>query len=162
MIKKGLSILMIFALVFVLGSCGNDNGKSEENKSGQEKEERGVLSQFAEDNGTIWKESWTVETAGGDSVSVDVNADITVPKLSRMSTVEVTKYEFNQENKKKVAEAVFGEEIYYGEEESCLDLSWKSCWSRKGRISRKERRNMRMAVTRNCKKAEKGLKNMRK
>ncbi len=117
MIKKGLSILMIFALVFVLGSCGNDNGKSEENKSGQEKEERGVLSQFAEDNGTIWKESWTVETAGGDSVSVDVNADITVPKLSRMSTVEVTKYEFNQENKKKVAEAVFGEEIYYGEEE---------------------------------------------
>lgn len=115
--KKGLSILIISALVFALVSCVNDNGKSEENKSGQTKEESGVLSQFAEDDGTIWKESWTVETAGGEAVSVDVNADIIVPKISRMSAVEVTKYEFNQENKRKVAEAVFGKEIYYGEEE---------------------------------------------
>ncbi len=115
--KKGLSILIISALVFALVSCVNDNGKSEENKSGQTKEESGVLSQFAEDDGTIWKESWTVETAGGEAVSVDVNAGIIVPKISRMSAVEVTKYEFNQENKRKVAEAVFGKEIYYGEEE---------------------------------------------
>lgn len=114
--KRIICIILSFIFIFVLSSC-TDREPAPPDQTSRTEEKDGVLSQFAEDDGKIWEESWEEETASGYSIGVDIDAVINVPEISRMSTVEVRKYDFSSENKRKVAEAVFDGEIYYGDTE---------------------------------------------
>ena len=119
-------MLMLSMVILVLCACAGGEKKSSDDNLEQEEENKEVLSQFAEDDGTTWKDSWMEKTASGDSIQVDINASVVIPSLSRMSTVEVSKYDFSNENKKHVAEAVFDGEIYYGDVEKLPKSELKS------------------------------------
>lgn len=114
--KRIICIILSSIFIFALSSC-TDRETAPPDQPSRTEEKDGVLSQFAEDDGTIWNESWMEETASGYSIGVDIDAVINVPEISRMSTVEVRKYDFSSENKRKLAETVFDGEIYYGDTE---------------------------------------------
>lgn len=115
-LKKRIMIILMLSLVLLtLPACGGSEKDVSDRTSEQGEEKGELLSQFAEDDGATWKESWEEKTADGDSIVVEIAASIVIPRIPRMSTVEVRKYDFNSENKKKVAEAVLGDEIYYGD-----------------------------------------------
>lgn len=105
--------------IILLSSCGNGEINPERAGDGQKKESTVDLSQFAEEDGKVWSESWSEKTADGTSVGTGVSAYISIPKLERMSTVEVRRYVFSQdekrdqENKKKMAEGIFEDGICY-------------------------------------------------
>ena len=109
---------MFLTSVTILVLCACTGTKKEALKDEPEKGgQKERLSQFAGDHGTVWKDSWLQKTAGGDTIQVDINADVIIPETSRMSVVEVSKYDFNSENKKHVAEALFDGDVYYGDVE---------------------------------------------
>lgn len=120
MMKKRKIVLMILVVmgIVVLSACssGEDNGSGDK-KGAQRKESSTGLSQFADDEGDMWTDSWSTDTASGVSVNISTRALVELPKVKQMSTVEVQRYTFNEENKKKIAEAVFGGEVYYYDEE---------------------------------------------
>lgn len=119
MMKKRKIVLMILAVmaIVVLSACAS-HGNSGESKEGvQKKESSPDLEQFADDAGDMWTDSWSVDTASGGPVNISTNALVELPKVKQMSTVEVQRYTFNEENKKKVAEAIFGTEVYYYDDE---------------------------------------------
>lgn len=113
--KRMITLAILSVLMLVLSACGDE--KNPADNTSEPKKEGEVLSQFAEDDGTMWEEEWEIKTASGDAVKAVVSATVRVPRISQMSTVEVKKYELNSENKKRIAEAVFDGEIYYGDEE---------------------------------------------
>lgn len=119
--KTILWMAMIIIGIFALSACSaGENGGTERRESGQKKESSAGLSQFAEEKGETWQDSWSEETASGSTVRVNVLAETVVPDLKQMSTVEVCPYEFNEENRKKLADALFDsgwertEKKYYG------------------------------------------------
>ncbi len=105
-----LRILLLMVTTACLWACsaGDDSG-SEEREGRAGRESSAGLGQFAEEKGSIWDDTWTAKTASGDSVQVNLTAFVEVPDLEQMSTVEVQRYEFNEENKRKAAEGIFGE-----------------------------------------------------
>ena len=114
-IKIILLMLMFTAGMLILSACSG--GEADEEVQEQKKESNVSLSQFASENGETWGDSWSTDTASGASMDIKVNALIEVPELKQMSTVEVQKLDFNEENKKKIAEAIFDGELYYYDEE---------------------------------------------
>lgn len=106
--KIVLLMVMIMTGIFVMSACSNgEDGGTRKKESGQKKESSADLSQFAEAKGETWQESWSEETASGSTVRVNVLAETVVPDLKQMSTVEVRPYEFNEENRKKLADTLF-------------------------------------------------------
>ena len=116
--SKIMLMLLIMTGIAVLSACSSDGESSPGNEEGaQRKESSASLSQFASENGEMWDDSWSTDTASGTSMGIRTNALIEVPELKQMSTVEVQKLDFNEENKKKVAEAIIDGELYYYDEE---------------------------------------------
>lgn len=111
--RKGIWLILVCTLaVLVCSACTGDSSNPDEGRTG--KAESGEkVSQYAGDDGRVWLESWKTETASGVSVQTDIHAPVSVPELSRMSVVEVGRYRYSSENKKRIAESLFGDEIYY-------------------------------------------------
>lgn len=106
--KIVLLMVMIMTGIFVLSACSNgEDGGTGKKESGQKKESSADLSQFAEAKGETWQDSWSEETSSGSTVRVNVLAETVVPDLKQMSTVEVRPYEFNEENRRKLADTLF-------------------------------------------------------
>ena len=103
--------------MLMLSACSGEETKTDTSKKEQKKESSADLSQFADDEGDMWTDSWSTDTASGVSVNISTRALVELPKVKQMSTVEVQRYTFNEENKKKIAEAIFGGEVYYYDEE---------------------------------------------
>ena len=112
--KRNVILLMAVIIIgiFALSACSGGEAQDGQGRE-QKKENRADLGQFADCDGDTWVESWNGKTASGMDFSVNLNAYISLPKLKQMSTVEVRKYVFNNENKKKLAEGVFDKDIYY-------------------------------------------------
>lgn len=104
-----LLLLMFVAGVMVLSACSvEEKGvETEEGQGGQKRESSADLSQFSAAEGDTWKESWSEETAGGDTVQVNLLAETVLPDLKQMSTVEVRPFDLGEDNKKKLADALF-------------------------------------------------------
>lgn len=109
----GMAVLILGC--FALSACRGGDPEGEE--KAQSKESSAQVSQFADARGDIWQESWSEKTASGASVRINISSLTRVPKIDRMSVVEVRRFDFNEENKRKLLESVFGSEIYDYESE---------------------------------------------
>lgn len=116
--KKKMILLMCMVTmgIFALSACSGGEAEPDVPEQGQKKESSADLSQFADCDGDTWMESWNGKTASGLDFSARLNVYMSVPKLKRMSTVEVRKYVFNNEDKKKMMEGIFDKDIYYNDD----------------------------------------------
>ncbi len=113
-----LGILTGLGMTMLLG-CNKNNvdysieGETKSTESEAENRKIGVV-QFAD--APIWNEMWTIEEEGKESIAVEVDADIRIPKTDQMSVVEVTEPEFDAEFKEQIAKRIFeNEEVYYND-----------------------------------------------
>ena len=116
--KRKIIVLMFMVTmgIFALSACSGGEAKPDGQEKEQKKESSADVSQFADCDGDIWTESWNSKTASGMDFTAKLNAYMSLPELKRMSTVEVRKYSFNNENKKKLAEGIFEKDIYYNDD----------------------------------------------
>ena len=118
--EKNRIILLMFMVtmgIFALSACSSGESKLDGQEKEQKKESSADLNQFADCDGDTWMESWNGKTASGLDFSAKLNVYMSVPKLNKMSTVEVRKYTFNNEDKKKMMEGIFDKDIYYNDDE---------------------------------------------
>lgn len=72
------------------------------------------LEQFA--SAPAWQDEWTAVNTKGNTVTLSIDAQISVPQAERMSVVEVEEPAFNAAYKESVAKRIFGsEEVYYND-----------------------------------------------
>ncbi len=70
------------------------------------------LKQFADT--PVWRDEWTAVNTKGNTVTVQVQADILLPEAEQMSVVEVEEVEVDSAFKRQVAQSLFdGGNIYY-------------------------------------------------
>lgn len=110
-------MFMVTMGIFALSACSSGESKPDGQEKEQKKESSADLSQFADCDGDTWMESWNGKTASGLDFSAKLNVYMSVPKLNKMSTVEVRKYTFNNEDKKKMMEGIFDKDIYYNDDD---------------------------------------------
>lgn len=108
-------LLTVTAACLWACSAADDSGR-ENQKERAGRESSADLGQFAGEKGSIWNDTWSARTTGGASVQVNLMAFIEIPAHKQMSTVEVQRYDFTEENKRKAAEGIFGGEVYLNDE----------------------------------------------
>ncbi len=115
-----LSIGLIASLgMGLLSGCTEENveynieGVTEADRK-ETNDKKGGVEQFAD--APSWNEMWTIQREEGEPVSVEIDADIRIPKVEQMSVVEVAVPEMDAEYKKKIARKIFGnEDVYYND-----------------------------------------------
>ncbi len=105
----------------LLAGCGEEKTidytiEGQEQKQEQQPESEGgnsELERFREEE--VWEETWS-EQILDDTIEIQVNAPITVPKAAKMWVVGVEETEFIEEYKENLAERLFDSgEIYYAD-----------------------------------------------
>lgn len=64
----------------------------------------------SEEDGSHWKETIEAGYTNGDTVNLDIDADVSTPPAERMHVIEVEEVAFDEAFKKKIAERIFGSE----------------------------------------------------
>lgn len=117
MTRKGVSAVLLLCLSMNLAAGCKDKTVDYDigiNTESARNAEKSGVEQFAE--APAWEEEWTTENKKGDTVTLKVDADITLPQTGQMSVVEVMEPVFDAEDKETVAKRIFGnEEVYYND-----------------------------------------------
>jgi len=115
--ERIIRMLLLTVTAACLWACSAaDDSGPENQKERAGRESSADLGQFAGEKGSIWNDTWSARTTGGASVQVNLMAFIEIPAHKQMSTVEVQRYDFTEENKRKAAEGIFGGEVYLNDE----------------------------------------------
>lgn len=108
-------LLVMAAMVLSCAGCGKEETGPEEKQS-----QAGAVrvSAYKDVAGTTWEETFKTETSfriedkEEKELIVNIDARIDVPKVEEMSVAEVKEFTLDSENKKAVAEGIFGSEVY--------------------------------------------------
>lgn len=132
--KKRMSLLIGLLCMMLLFGCGTEKvqyketdgqdiegTEEKEKKDTADSEENKLLpGSLAQELGARekWVTEWAIQKDTGSSKGISVNAEVKVPDTEAMQVTKITKKQFQTEEKKKIAEALFdeGSIIFVGNE----------------------------------------------